>query len=76
MASKEANLEALLYAAGDSGIEEQNLTAHLEVDGEELGQIAEKVKQRLAANQDSGIKLIHVAHTYKLTTSPQTAEIM
>ena len=52
MASKEANLEALLYAAGDSGIEEQNLTALLEVDGEELGQIAEKVKQRLAANNN------------------------
>ena len=76
MASKEANLEALLYAAGDSGIEEQNLTALLEVDGEELGQIAEKVKQRLVANKDSGIQLIHVAHTYKLTTSPQTAEII
>ena len=66
MASKEANLEALLYAAGDSGIEEQNLTALLEVDGEELGQIAEKVKQRLAANKDSGIQLIHVAQIFDI----------
>lgn len=56
MASKEANLEALLYAAGDSGIEEQNLTALLDVDGEELGQIADKVCQRLAADKDSGIQ--------------------
>lgn len=76
MASKEANLEALLYAAGDSGVEEQNLTALLDVDSEELVQIADKVRQRLAADKDSGIQLIHVAHIYKLTTSPQTAEII
>ncbi len=69
MASKEANLEALLYAAGDSGVEEQNLTALLDVDSEELGQIADKVRQRLATDKDSGIQLIHVAHIYKLTTS-------
>lgn len=76
MASKEANLEALLYAAGDSGIEEPNLTALLDVDGEELGQVANKLQQKLAADRDSGIQLIHVAHTYKLTTSPQTAKII
>ncbi|MCT7712643.1 MAG: SMC-Scp complex subunit ScpB, partial [Lactobacillus crispatus] len=37
MASKLANLEALLYVAGDNGLEEQNLIELLEVDGEELG---------------------------------------
>ena len=36
MASKEANLEALLYAAGDNGLEEQNLIEMLEIDGETL----------------------------------------
>ena len=36
MASKEANLEALLYAAGDNGIDEQNLADLLNVDEEKL----------------------------------------
>ena len=76
MASKEANLEALLYAAGDSGIDEQNLVELLELDGEELKQVAKKLKEDLASNSDSGIQLIHVSHTYKLTTSPRTAKII
>lgn len=76
MASKEANLEALLYAAGDNGLDEQNLVELLELDGEELSQVAEKLKKDLASNTDSGIQLIHVSHTYKLTTSPQTAKII
>lgn len=76
MASKEANLEALLYAAGDSGIDEQNLVELLELDGEELSQVAEKLKKNLVADSDSGIQLIHISHTYKLTTSPKTAKII
>lgn len=76
MASKEANLEALLYAAGDNGLEEQNLLELLELDGTELTRVASKLQKKLAADQDSGIQLIHVAHTYKLTTSSQTASII
>lgn len=76
MASKEANLEALLYAAGDNGIEENNLMDLLEVSKEELNETAENLSQKLSTDQNSGIQLIHIAHTYKLTTSPQTAKII
>lgn len=76
MASKKANLEALLYAAGDNGLQEQNLIELLEIDGETLDTIAKDLQQDLAKNPDSGLQLIHVAHTYKLTTSPQTAEVI
>lgn len=76
MASKEANLEALLYAAGDSGLEEQNLIEMLEIDGKTLDKVAEKLQRKLAIDSDSGLQLIHIAHTYKLTTSPQTAKII
>lgn len=76
MASKEANLEALLYAAGDSGLEEQNLTEMLEIDGESLDKVAQNLQQKLKQDADSGLQLIHIAHTYKLTTSPQTAKII
>ncbi|ABX27116.1 SMC-Scp complex subunit ScpB [Lactobacillus helveticus] len=76
MASKEANLEALLYAAGDNGLEEQNLTEMLEIDGESLDKVAQNLQQKLTQDADSGLQLIHIAHTYKLTTSPQTAKII
>ena len=76
MASKEANLEALLYAAGDNGLEEQNLIEMLEIDGETLDKVAENLQRKLTKNSDSGLQLIHIPHTYKLTTSPQTAKII
>ncbi|MPW14059.1 SMC-Scp complex subunit ScpB [Lactobacillus helveticus] len=76
MASKEANLEALLYAAGDNGLEEQNLIEMLEIDGESLDKVAQNLQQKLTQDADSGLQLIHIAHTYKLTTSPQTAKII
>ncbi|ALJ23715.1 segregation and condensation protein B [Lactobacillus gallinarum] len=76
MASKEANLEALLYAAGDNGLEEQNLIEILEIDGESLDKVAKNLQQKLTQDADSGLQLIHIAHTYKLTTSPQTAKII
>ncbi|OUQ01228.1 SMC-Scp complex subunit ScpB [Lactobacillus gallinarum] len=76
MASKEANLEALLYAAGDNGLEEQNLIEMLEIDSETLDKVAENLQRKLTKNSDSGLQLIHIAHTYKLTTSPQTAKII
>lgn len=71
-----ANLEALLYAAGDNGLEEQNLIEMLEIDGETLDKVAENLQRKLTKNSDSGLQLIHIAHTYKLTTSPQTAKII
>lgn len=76
MASKEANLEALLYVAGDNGLEEQNLIEMLEIDGESLDKVAQNLQQKLTQDSDSGLQLIHIAHTYKLTTSPQTAKII
>ena len=76
MASKEANLEALLYAAGDNGIEETHLFDLLEVNKEELSEIADELEKKLSTDTNSGIQIIHIAHTYKLTTSPQTAKVI
>ena len=76
MASKLANLEALLYVAGDNGLEEQNLIELLEVDGEELGQLVTRLQQKMKADPDSGMQIIHIANTYKMTTSQQTAKII
>ena len=76
MASKLANLEALLYVAGDNGLEEQNLIELLEVDGEELGQLVTRLQQKMKADPDSGMQIIHIAYSYKMTTSQQTAKII
>ena len=76
MASKLANLEALLYVAGDNGLEEQNLIELLEVDGEELGQLVTRLQQKMKADPDSGMQIIHIVNTYKMTTSQQTAKII
>lgn len=76
MISKQANLEALLYAAGDNGLEEQNLIELLKVDEKELTVIVNKLQKKLSTDPDAGIQLIHIAHSYKLTTSPQTAKII
>ena len=76
MASKLANLEALLYVAGDNGLEEQNLIELLEVDGEELGQLVTRLQQKMKAYPDAWMQIIHIANTYKMTTSQQTAKII
>lgn len=76
MASKEADLEALLYVAGDNGLDEQSLIELLELDGKQLDEIAEKVQKKLASDQNSGLQLIHIAHTYKLTTNPRVAKVI
>lgn len=76
MASKLANLEALLYVVGDNGLEEQNLVELLGIDGEELKKLVTQLQQKVTADSDSGIQVINVADTYKMTTSQQTAQII
>ncbi|MBC7032790.1 SMC-Scp complex subunit ScpB, partial [Salmonella enterica subsp. enterica serovar Enteritidis] len=66
----------LLYAAGDNGIEETHLIDLLEVNKEELSEIADELEKKLSTDTKSGIQIIHIAHTYKLTTSPQTAKVI
>ncbi len=46
MVSKQANLEALLYAAGDNGLEEQNLIELLKMDEKELTVIINKLQKK------------------------------
>ncbi|WP_297952241.1 SMC-Scp complex subunit ScpB [uncultured Lactobacillus sp.] len=76
MASKLANLEALLYVAGDNGLEEQNLIELLEIDGNELKQEVALLQQKMATDPDSGMQIIHIANTYKMTTSQQVSKII
>ena len=66
MASKEAQLEALLYAAGDDGLETDNLLQLLEISPSALRELANHLKDRLKNDENSGLQLICINHTYKL----------
>ena len=67
MASKEAELEALLYAAGDDGLETENLLQLLEISPAALRELANHLKDRLKNDENSGLQLICINQTYKLT---------
>ena len=76
MASKEAQLEALLYAAGDDGLETDNLLQLLEISPSALRELANHLKDRLKNDENSGLQLICINHTYKLTTSAECGDVI
>lgn len=63
-----AQLEALLYVAGDNGINQADLASLLAVSEEELAHEAQKLKEKLDQDPDSGLTLIEINHDLKLTT--------
>ena len=56
MASKEAELEALLYAAGDDGLDVDNLLQLLEISPSALRELANHLKDRLKSDENSGLQ--------------------
>ncbi len=48
MATKLAELESLLYLAGDTGVEQSNLCQLLEVKAPALRELAKKLTQKLS----------------------------
>lgn len=76
MASKVAELEALLYVAGDNGIPSENLCELLQVGKSALRELAKDLTDNLKQNTDSGLQLLHINHTYKLTTRPEVSSVV
>ncbi|RMC25163.1 MULTISPECIES: SMC-Scp complex subunit ScpB [unclassified Lactobacillus] len=76
MVSKMAQLEALLYLAGDSGLESNNLCELLQIDSSVLRELSKKLKEKLKQNADTGLQVVHLDHSYKLTTRPEVSEIV
>ncbi|MBD5431001.1 MAG: SMC-Scp complex subunit ScpB [Lactobacillus sp.] len=75
MTSKTAELEALLYVAGDNGIERTNLLHLLSFTDNELDSEIDKLKKKYKS-EDSGLQVIHINDLYKMTTNPQTGQII
>lgn len=76
MTSKMAQLEALLYVAGDNGINQADLASLLAVSEEELADEAQKLKEKLDQDPDSGLTLIEINHDLKLTTCGECGDLV
>ncbi|GHV96965.1 segregation and condensation protein B [Lactobacillus nasalidis] len=76
MTSKIAQLEALLYVAGDSGIKFSQLQELLQVGEAELKQAGQQLQAKLAADPDSGLQLLEINDEYKLTTAGEVSDLV
>lgn len=76
MATKEAQLQALLYVAGDNGLDEQVASKVLEIDDQTLASVAANLKADLTNNDLSGLQLVKINHAYKLITSPECGDVI
>ena len=74
MITKIAQLEALLYVAGDSGIESTNLCELLQVDRPALRELTKSLQEKLQQNSDSGLQIQQLNDSYKLTTRPEVSK--
>lgn len=76
MANKLQQLEALLYVAGDNGLETSELCNFLNATEAELNNLSVGLQKKYETDQDSGLQLIQIKNTFKLTTSPKVGDII
>lgn len=76
MTSKIASLEALLYVAGDNGLAQEDLSRLLQIDQEQVDELAAKLKHDFKQNPDCGLTLIKINHLYKMTNNPATSKVV
>lgn len=76
MTSKIAQLEALLYVAGDGGIKKEQLRDLLQVPDPEIEDLAKRLQEKLTSDPDSGLQLLEINDEYKLTTSGEVSDLV
>lgn len=76
MTSKTAQLQALLFVAGDEGIKREHLAELLQVSPAAMRELAGKLQEQLAKNPDSGLQLIEINDELKMTTSPACSQVV
>lgn len=76
MTTELANLEALLYLAGDDGIDKEILGNLLEVKIEKLDKLLKKLSRKLENDQDCGLKLLQINNSLKLATRPEVSKVV
>ncbi|GFZ26974.1 SMC-Scp complex subunit ScpB [Lactobacillus corticis] len=75
MATRIAEMEALLYVAGEDGLTADTLADLLIIDTKIVAEAAEKLNNQLKDRQ-SGLRVVHVNDKYKLVTSKGVAKIV
>ena len=73
--SKEAQLEAILYLAGDEGITEDQLSQLLDIPALQLHEIIKKTKDKLEDDHDCGLSILRVNDVIKLVTKNSAGAI-
>ena len=76
MTNKLAQLEALLYVSGDSGLETSTLCDLLNVTEVELNNLTVQLTRKYKNDSDSGLQLIQINNLFKLTTNPKVGPIV
>lgn len=74
MMTKIAQLEALLYVAGDNGIESTNLCELLQIGKPALRELTKSLQEKLQKNPDSGLQIQQLNDSYKLTTRAEVSK--
>lgn len=74
--SKEAQLEAILYLAGDEGITEDQLSQLLDIPALQLHEIIKKTKDKLEDDHDCGLSILRVNDVIKLVTKNSCSDIV
>lgn len=76
MATKIADLEAILYVAGDNGIDVASLSDLLDIDKKQVYLLLNKLQKKYAQDSNSGLQLVQINDLYKMTNSAQTGTVI
>lgn len=76
MTAKIAELESLLYLAGDNGLNVKDLCELLQVTEVELNNLTVQLKRKYENDENSGLQIIQLNDLYKMTTNPQTSNVV
>ncbi len=76
MATKIAELKALLYVAGDNGLTEHELCQLLQITSPALRELSQKLAQHLNQDEFEGLQLKHIENQYKLLTKSEVSSVV
>lgn len=71
-----ANLEAILYVAGDNGADLPTLAQLLGLSQAKTKSLLQALQDKYSADQNSGLQLVKINDLYKMTNSPQTSPVV
>ncbi|WP_165209978.1 SMC-Scp complex subunit ScpB [Streptococcus tangpeifui] len=71
-----AQIEALLFVAGEDGLSLRNLAGLLDISVTAVSQQLEKLAEKYRMDQDSALYLLESSNTYKIVTKEEHAELL